>query len=102
MSEKSYDSIYGTMAATSLGNDLFPKTRWTMILAAGKPSDPECRQALATLCEGYWYPVYAFIRRKGHDADAAQDLTQGFFGSLEKDKNLAEVVEGRRRSRGRS
>jgi RNA polymerase sigma-70 factor (ECF subfamily) len=81
MGENSHD-IYGTMAATSLGNDLFPNTRWTMILAAGTPTDPESRQALAALCEGYWYPVYAFVRRKGYNADSAQDLTQGFFTAL--------------------
>jgi DNA-directed RNA polymerase specialized sigma24 family protein len=63
------------------GSD-FPKTRWTLVLAAGKASDPESRQALATLCEGYWYPVYAYIRRKSRDADAAKDLTQGFFTEL--------------------
>lgn len=46
------------------------------------PAEPVARQALAELCVVYWYPVYAFIRRTGHDADAAQDLTQGFFTQL--------------------
>ena len=70
------------MATIGPGNDLFPKTRWTMIVAAARPNDPECKQALAALCEGYWYPVYAFIRRKGHDADSAADFAQGFFLTL--------------------
>jgi RNA polymerase sigma-70 factor (ECF subfamily) len=54
-------------------------TRWSLILAAGGPSGERSTDALATLCEAYWYPVYAFIRRQGHDADAARDLTQEFF-----------------------
>jgi RNA polymerase sigma factor (sigma-70 family) len=57
----------------------FMTTRWSLILAAGGPSGERSTDALATLCEAYWYPAYAFIRRQGHDADAARDLTQEFF-----------------------
>jgi RNA polymerase sigma factor (sigma-70 family) len=57
----------------------FATTRWSLVLAAGgKPGEPSTN-ALASLCEIYWYPAYAFIRRQGHDADAARDLTQEFF-----------------------
>jgi RNA polymerase sigma-70 factor (ECF subfamily) len=57
----------------------FATTRWSVLLRA-RGSDPaEARAALATLCESYWYPIYAYIRRHcGHD-DEAQDLTQAFF-----------------------
>ena len=56
------------------------------MLAAGRRSGERSSAALATLCETYWYPVYAFIRRQGNDADAARDLTQEFFTRvLEKD-----------------
>jgi RNA polymerase sigma factor (sigma-70 family) len=46
------------------------------------PAAPEARAALAELCRAYWYPIYAFIRRKGHDPDEALDLTQDFFTRL--------------------
>lgn len=55
-----------------------PTTRWTLILASDS-SSPEARAAWSTLCENYWYPVYAFIRRSGWSGEDARDLTQAFF-----------------------
>ena len=64
----------------------FETTRWSLILAAAGRKTTAADDALAALCAAYWYPVYAFIRRRGHDADGAADLTQGFFTVLiEKD-----------------
>jgi RNA polymerase sigma-70 factor (ECF subfamily) len=64
----------------------FPTTHWGLVLAARDRSAPEARAALAALCTTYWYPLYAFVRRKGHDAERAADLTQEFFARLlEKD-----------------
>ena len=60
----------------------FATTRWTVVLAAGQKSDANAADALATLCQTYWYPVYAFVRRRGHNPDDAQDLTQAFFARL--------------------
>jgi RNA polymerase sigma-70 factor (ECF subfamily) len=61
---------------------MFATTHWSLVLAArGQPS-PEARAALADLCRVYWYPLYAFIRRGGHGATAAEDLTQEFFARL--------------------
>jgi RNA polymerase sigma factor (sigma-70 family) len=60
----------------------FDTTHWSLVLAARTGHSPESRSALAQLCEAYWYPIYAFIRRQGHEADAALDLTQGFFTRL--------------------
>jgi DNA-directed RNA polymerase specialized sigma24 family protein len=57
----------------------FATTHWSLVLAAGQRSHSRSAEALATLCETYWYPVYAFIRRQGYDVDAARDLTQEFF-----------------------
>src|SRR5215831_5788433 len=68
------------------GSSQFPTTRWTMVVAAGDPHRKEARSALAALCENYWYPLYAYLRRRGYAADQAQDLTQEFF---------IRVVEGR-------
>ena len=49
------------------------------MVAAGDPQRKEARSALVSLCEGYWYPLYAYVRRRGYPADQAQDLTQEFF-----------------------
>jgi hypothetical protein len=61
------------------GSSQFPTTRWTMVVAAGDPYRKEARSALAALCENYWFPLYAYLRRRGYAADQAQDLTQDFF-----------------------
>lgn len=61
------------------GSSQFPTTRWNVVLAAGDPQRKEARSALVALCENYWYPLYAYLRRRGHAPDQAQDLTQGFF-----------------------
>jgi DNA-directed RNA polymerase specialized sigma24 family protein len=75
----------------------FATTRWSLVLALGQPADEQRRAALSTLCELYWFPLYAFIRRSGRSPDAAQDLTQAFFATLlEKD-----YFQQARRERGR-
>jgi RNA polymerase sigma-70 factor (ECF subfamily) len=53
-----------------------------VVLAAKDKTSPDCAQALGTLCETYWYPLYAFIRGSGYSPQDAQDLTQGFFARL--------------------
>ena len=60
----------------------FTTTRWSIVLAAQDGSSSNADAALAELCQTYWYPLYAFIRRRGHDAHDAQDLTQEFFYRL--------------------
>lgn len=61
------------------GQRRFATTRWSLVVAAGDSRSPDARAALATLCETYWFPVYAFIRRSGRSHDDARDLTQAFF-----------------------
>ena len=61
---------------------VFATTHWSVIIAAGDGADPGSRNALAHLCKVYWYPLYAHIRRRGHDAESAHDLTQQFFAEL--------------------
>src|SRR6188768_2540411 len=61
---------------------MFETTRWSLVAAAGGEDSAACRAALAVLCETYWYSLYAYVRRRGADADDAQDLTQGFLTSL--------------------
>jgi RNA polymerase sigma-70 factor (ECF subfamily) len=60
----------------------FPSTHWSRVARAADPAGPDARAALAELCESYWYPIYAWIRRKEHDADLALDLTQEYFARL--------------------
>ena len=60
----------------------FPTTKWTLVLSAGQQTDTESRDALASLCETYWYPLYAYIRRHGYTVEQTQDLTQEFFARL--------------------
>jgi RNA polymerase sigma-70 factor (ECF subfamily) len=77
----------------------FPTTRWSRVLAAGDRAAPEARDALAELCASYWYPVYAFIRRKGHAPESALDLTQGYFARLLESRTLAAADPARGRFR---
>jgi len=68
--------------ANSTAAGRFTTTHWSSILAAGDASSPKAQAALEALCRVYWYPLYAYVRRKGHGADDAQDLTQEFFARL--------------------
>lgn len=64
----------------------FETTRWSLVRRANGGVDEEALRALAAICDSYWYPIYAYIRRSGHGAHDAEDLTQGFFARLlEKD-----------------
>ena len=64
------------------GRSRFGTTRWSLVAAAGQNTSAESQAALATLCNLYWYPLYAYSRRCGMNPDAAADLTQGFFVRL--------------------
>jgi RNA polymerase sigma-70 factor (ECF subfamily) len=68
--------------ADSTGFGRFDSTDWQLISAARGADVPEARKALAELCAVYWYPLYAYLRRRGHSAHQAQDLTQGLFAIL--------------------
>jgi RNA polymerase sigma-70 factor (ECF subfamily) len=70
----------------------FATTHWSVVLAARDGASPQSRAALAALCSTYWYPLYAFVRRWGRDAEAAADLTQDFFVRL-LEKDYLQVVD---------
>jgi RNA polymerase sigma-70 factor (ECF subfamily) len=78
----------------------FATTHWSVVLAAGKSSSPEHEQALSKLCQTYWFPLYAYLRRRGYDTHQAEDYTQGFFAEiLEKhDLRAADPERGKFRS----
>jgi RNA polymerase sigma-70 factor (ECF subfamily) len=60
----------------------FPSTCWSRVISAGDPAAPGAREAFAELCRDYWYPLYAFIRRKSQGPEEALDLTQDYFARL--------------------
>ena len=84
-------------AASAAG--LFPSTHWSVVLAAGQHSSTQSLTALETLCRAYWYPLYAFVRHRGHSPEDAQDLVQGFFTRLLEKHDLAAVEPGHGRFR---
>ena len=90
----------GETIHTLPGPSRFPTTRWTLVVAAADPQRNETRCALASLCEAYWYPLYAYVRRRGYPADQAQDLTQEFFMRVLEGRYLdrADPEKGRFRS----
>jgi RNA polymerase sigma factor (sigma-70 family) len=81
------------------GSRQFATTRWSIVLAAGKRSSPQSSAALATLCENYWYPLYAYVRRRGYEANEAEDFTQAFFARLLEKNDLAAADPERGRFR---
>ena len=85
---------------TQVGRENFPQTSWTLVVAAGDPLRDDCRNALVRLCENYWYPVYAYVRRRGYPEMEAQDLTQDFFVRILEGRylNRADPNRGRFRS----
>jgi RNA polymerase sigma-70 factor (ECF subfamily) len=68
--------------ASSAPGDIFATTHWTVVLAAGRRHTPQADAALEELCRTYWFPLYAFVRRRGHTKEDAEDLTQAFFARL--------------------
>lgn len=75
----------------------FRTTRWSLVVRAARPDTADAREALAELCRSYWYPLYAYARRRGLSADDAQDAVQGFFARLLDKGDLEDV----RREKGR-
>ncbi len=78
---------------------VFATTHWSVVLAAAEHDPARAREALARLCQTYWYPLYAYVRRRGHAAHDAQDLTQSFFARLLEQKWVADADRERGRFR---
>ena len=76
------DSPSDGFEPTAKGSGLFTTTHWSVVLAAAQTDAPQAGEALETLCRTYWYPLYAYVRRRGHSPEDSQDLTQGFFAHL--------------------
>ena len=85
------------MAGSSTPHRQFATTRWTLVLAAGRDTPARAQAALAELCQTYWYPLYAYVRRRGHGPQDAEDLTQAFLARLLEKRAVAAA----RRQRGK-
>jgi len=77
----------------------FATTHWSVVLAAGQNDREKAHAALEKLCAAYWYPLYVFARRQGHEAAESEDLTQELFARLLQRNDLAEVSPERGRFR---
>src|SRR5262245_32941148 len=83
-------SILDRMTSTA-GDPQFHTTHWSLIAAAAGEGGEPAQAALEEVCRAYWYPVYAFIRRRGRTAEDAGDLTQAFFATLLEKEYLADA-----------
>src|SRR5262245_19983143 len=79
---------------------VFATTHWSVVLTAGDESSPQAEAALTRLCHTYWMPVYAFVRKRGHSPEQAQDLTQAFFANFLQKRQV--IKANRERGRFRS
>ncbi|MCY2952530.1 MAG: sigma-70 family RNA polymerase sigma factor [Planctomycetota bacterium] len=77
----------------------FPSTHWSVVLAAGEADSADAREAYSQLCGKYWYPLYAFVRRRGCGPEDAQDLTQEFLVRFLEKRYLAMADPARGRFR---
>ncbi len=81
-----------------MAEDVFATTQWSVVLGA-RCGAPEVREALARLCQTYWPPLFAFLRRQGYSAHDAEDLVQGFFERLLAEDFLRDVAREKGRFR---
>ncbi len=77
----------------------FPTTHWSAVMTARDKSSAQAQEALAELCRRYWYPLYAYIRRRGNNPNEAEDLTQGFFERLLEKDYIGDITPGMGRFR---
>ncbi|MEI8288136.1 MAG: sigma-70 family RNA polymerase sigma factor [Verrucomicrobiota bacterium] len=78
---------------------VFATTHWSVVLSAADSDTHHARDALARLCQSYWYPLYTYVRRRGYAAHDAQDLTQAFFLRLMERRWVADADRERGRFR---
>jgi len=88
MSSSSEQSSGGVGAA---GGKVFEPTRWSVVLKAGSSDTTGAEEALATLCQTYWKPLYGYVRRRGYRKAEAEDMVQGFFAAFIGGKSLRAV-----------
>jgi len=82
VSTSTQTSSSGTTGPEPPGHPAFVTTHWSLVLSARDDASPQSADALEKLCRTYWFPIYAFVRRQGHNPHDAQDLTQEFFARV--------------------
>src|SRR5262245_57512567 len=85
--------------STALPQSYFATTHWSVVLDAGNPGSPQAADALEKLCRTYWYPLYAYLRRRGQNPEDAEDLVQAFFTGLLASQSLGDVAPEKGRFR---
>jgi RNA polymerase sigma-70 factor (ECF subfamily) len=85
--------------STNAPGDVFATTHWTVVLAAGKRHAPQSDLALEEFCRTYWFPLYACVRRRGHNKEDAEDSVQEFFARFLAKNHLAGLSAERGRFR---
>jgi RNA polymerase sigma-70 factor (ECF subfamily) len=88
-----------TIAEGHARDPVFHTTHWSAVLTARGNDSAAAHGALCDLCRTYWYPLYAYIRRRGNSPEEAADLTQGFFGRLIEKNYLNDLTPGMGRFR---
>lgn len=81
-----------SMGMTQSDSGSFATTRWSVVLSAGSPASPRYEEAMSTLCQTYWFPLYAYLRRQGCTTHEAEDHIQAFFTQM-LDKGYLDRVE---------
>ena len=79
------------ISSTPTGTSRFATTHWSVVLAAGDSFSPQHEQALSKLCQTYWFPLYAYLRRRGYDRHQAEDWTQAFFAQMIDKRRLSGI-----------
>jgi RNA polymerase sigma factor (sigma-70 family) len=94
------ESTHSDNDSVETGRFVFATTHWSRVLAIGNADTKQAKQALSRLCKSYWYPLYAYVRRRGCNPQDAEDLTQEFFARLLKRESLSDLTRegGRFRS----
>jgi RNA polymerase sigma factor (sigma-70 family) len=92
-------SSRSTPAGSNPPGDIFATTHWTVVLAAGRKHTPAAEVALEELCRTYWFPLYAYVRRRGESREDAEDLTQAFLASFLQRTHLEKLTAERGRFR---
>jgi RNA polymerase sigma-70 factor (ECF subfamily) len=93
------DSTHGSLTEPAGRAAAFVTTRWSVVLAAGRSDTTRAQAALEKLCRAYWYPLYAYARRRGYTVEDAQDLTQEFFARVLEHHWLARADQAKGRFR---
>jgi RNA polymerase sigma-70 factor (ECF subfamily) len=91
MTETPLTNSLSKASSARSGAAAFSTTLWSVVLDAKNPNSPAASDALDALCRSYWYPLYVYVRRRGHSPDEAEDLIQAFFAHVLEKRALQTV-----------